>query len=95
MLPRCPPDLKWRACAAAGFLLASVGFSNADDLYGAAPPNINTYLDRLVRSYPDWIESHDNEYVVLKSGTKFAISDHRTNKSFTDLLERPDIDDMF
>jgi D-alanyl-D-alanine carboxypeptidase len=96
MLPRCTPYRKRRVCAAAGiFLLFSVGFSGAVELYGVPPPNINAYLDRLVRSYPDWIESHDNEYVVLKSGTKFAISNHRTNKSFTDLLEHPDIDDMF
>jgi hypothetical protein len=59
----------------------------ASELYGAPPPHINAYLDNLVKSYPDWIESHDNEYLVLKTGVKFAISDHKTNKSFDELIE--------
>ena len=67
----------------------------ASELYGAPPPHINAYLDNLVKSYPDWIESHDNEYLVLKTGVKFAISDHNTNKSFDELIEHPDVDDMF
>jgi hypothetical protein len=31
----------------------------------------------------------------MKNGWKFAISDHRDDKSFNELLEHPDIDDMF
>jgi hypothetical protein len=76
-------------------LLLSVGPGIADDRYGAPPPNINVYLDKLVRAYPDWIASSDGEYVVLKDGAKFAVSDHRTDKSFEELIEHPDIDDMF
>jgi hypothetical protein len=52
-------------------------------------------LDKLVSSYPDWIKGHDDEFVVLKSGIKLPISDHKINKSFEELLEHPDIDDMF
>lgn len=63
--------------------------------YGAPPPKLNIYLDRLVSSYPDWIDRYDAEYVILKNGSKFPISDHKTTKSFEELLERPDIDDMF
>jgi hypothetical protein len=77
------------------FILASVDPCNAEESYGAAPPDINAHLDRLVRSYPDWISDHDNEFLILKNGTKFPISDHRTNKSFDEPLESPDIDDMF
>ena len=65
------------------------------DLFGGPPLNISAYLDKLVSSYPDWIKSHDNEFVVMKSGIKLPISDHKTNKSFDELLEHPDIDDMF
>ena len=63
--------------------------------YGAAPDTIKDHLDRLVRSYPDQIAGHDNEFLVLKNGLKFRISDGRTNKTFRELLEGPDIDDMF
>ncbi|MGO9399445.1 MAG: M15 family metallopeptidase [Xanthobacteraceae bacterium] len=76
-------------------LLIAICPAWADDSYGAPPPDIRTHLDRLVHAYPDWIASADNEYVMLKNGARFAISDHRTNKSFDDLIEHPDIDDMF
>ena len=76
-------------------LLLSVGPAIADDRYGAPPPDINVYLDRLARAYPDWIASVSSDYVVLKNGAKFAVSDHRTDKTFEELIERPDIDDMF
>ena len=50
----------------------------AEELYGAAPKKIKEYLDRLVRSYPDKISSHDGEFLILKNGMKFRISDGRT-----------------
>ena len=95
MLPRCPPDLKCVCTIAGIFLLASVDFSGADELYGAPPPDLNAHLDKLVSSYPDWIQGYDKGYLILKTGTKFLLSDQRTNKSFEELLEQPDIDDMF
>ena len=87
-----------------GFLFAFATFafhalcivaSRAEDSYGAAPDNIKEHLDRLVRSYPDQIVGYDAEFLILKNGVKFRISDGRTNKTFQELLERPDIDDMF
>jgi hypothetical protein len=76
-------------------LLMSVGPGIAGDRYGAPPPDIAVYLDKLVRAYPDWIASADRDYVVLENGARFAVSDHRTDKSFEELIEHPDIDDMF
>lgn len=73
----------------------SVATSRAEGLYGATPKNIKEYLDRLVSSYPDKIDGYDSEYLILKNGLKFRISDGLTNKTFQELLERPDIDDMF
>jgi hypothetical protein len=93
---RGPTNLQRYVSVVSGFvLLASIGPGIADDRYGTPPPNIEVYLDRLVKAYPDWIASRDNDYVVLRNGAKFAISDHRANKSFDDLVEHPDIDDMF
>lgn len=67
----------------------------ADERYGAPPPELRLHLDRLVRSYPDWIAGADDQNVILKNGARLPISDHRTDKSFDQLLEHPDIDDMF
>lgn len=72
-----------------------VAASDAEELYGAASNNIKEYLDRLVSSYPDKIAGHDNEFLTLKNGIKLRISDRQTNKTFQELLEHPDIDDMF
>ncbi len=78
-------------------ILASISTHSisASELYGVPPPDINRYLDKLVKSYPDWIQGHDNESLIMKTGVKFAISDHKTSKSFDGLVEHPDIDDMF
>src|SRR5262245_29520093 len=67
----------------------------ADERYGAPPPNLRLYLDRLARSYPDWIARADDDIVILKNGARLPVSDHRTDKSFDELVEHPDIDDMF
>jgi hypothetical protein len=67
----------------------------ADDLYGAPPPDLKLHLDRLVAAYPDWIAGYDETHLIMRDGTKFVISDKLTNKSFDTLLEKPDIDDMF
>jgi hypothetical protein len=91
-----PTNRKRCVSVVSGFvLLTSIGPGIADERYGAPPPNIEIYLDRLVKAYPDWIASRDGEQVVLRNGARLAISDHRANKSFEDLLEQPDIDDMF
>jgi hypothetical protein len=90
------PSLKCTAFAVGGiFLIASIGAGFAEGAYGAPPSNLATYLAKLVNAYPAWIAGYDTEYLVLKNGVKFAISDRRANKSFEELIERPDVDDMF
>lgn len=69
--------------------------ASAADTYGAPPADLTTYLDQLVRAYPDWIASHDGARLVMKDGATFPVSDGLTNKSFDTLIEKPDIDDMF
>ena len=56
--------------------------SGADELYGAPPKDLNVYLERLVHYYSGTISRHDAEFLYLKDGTKFQISDHRTDKTF-------------
>src|SRR6185437_7945364 len=63
--------------------------------FGAPPAALNARLDRLVAAYPDFLRSHDGQWLVLKDGRRFAISDGRADKSFDETIEHPDIDDMF
>jgi hypothetical protein len=67
----------------------------ADGHYGAPPRDIDQHLARLKEVYPDVIQSYDRTKLVLKSGAELPVSDGRTDKSFEELLNHPDIDDMF
>ena len=67
----------------------------AEERYGAATSSLKEDLDRLVAAYPGTVAGHDNMFLTLKNGTRFRISDGRTDKTFQELLESPDIDDMF
>ena len=58
---------------------------------GAADPA----LDALVAAYPDHLAGYDEKHLVWKDGTRMAISDGRTGKSFDELLASPDIKDQF
>jgi D-alanyl-D-alanine carboxypeptidase len=69
--------------------------ASAKDRYGAPPPDLRPSLEKLARSYPDWIAAVDDDTVVLKNGTRLPVSDHRADKTFDELIEQPDIDDMF
>ena len=69
--------------------------TGAEERYGAAPSSLKGDLDRLVASYPATVAGHDGAFLALKNGTRFRISDGRTGKTFQELLESPDIDDMF
>ena len=63
--------------------------------YGAPPANLTAKLDKLVKAYPDFIASHDDKFLTLRDGRKFAISDGRTDKAFDEMVEHSDVDDMF
>ena len=75
-------------------LLASVS-GGAAGQYGAPPPDLKERLDALVAAYPDHLLSHDMKQITWRDGTKMPVSDGRTDKTFKELLNRPDIDDMF
>lgn len=85
-----------RAFLAALFTFIAAGIAVAGDgRYGAAPPDLDRYLTRLEAAYPNVIQGHDKTKLILKSGSTIALSDGRTDKSFDELLDNPDIDDMF
>ncbi len=80
---------------AAVILTATVAAARAQNPYGAPPADIGTRLAALVRAYPAAIAGVEGDFLVLRDGTRFKISDGRADKSFDQLLEHPDIDDMF
>ncbi len=63
--------------------------------FGAPPPDIRDRLDALVAAYPEHLISHDGKHITWSDGSKMPISDGRTDKTFQELLNAPDIDDMF
>ncbi|MGH9331068.1 MAG: M15 family metallopeptidase [Vicinamibacterales bacterium] len=52
-------------------------------------------LDALVAAYPDHLAGHEDNELIWKDGTRMPISDGVEGKSFDQLLDTADIDDMF
>src|ERR1700712_3731882 len=50
---------------------------------------------KLIKSYPDFFAGFSDNHLICKGGTKLLWDDGIKNKSFKDLLERPDLKDMF
>jgi len=55
------------------------------------PPSAKT----LLTAYPDFVKSYQNNYIILKDGTKLLWNDGIKSKSAKLLLDKPDIEDMF
>jgi len=49
----------------------------------------------LVRAYPDYLKSCRGNTLIWKDGTKMPYDDGKRGKSFDELLNRPDLEDMF
>jgi hypothetical protein len=65
---------------------------------GAGPALAQTLEQKaraLIRAYPDFLVSYDGANLVWKDGTKMPFGEGRPEKSLDDLLDRPDIADMF
>jgi hypothetical protein len=81
--------------ALAGLIAASPAFAAGKQTYGKGPEDILVHLERLKRAYPDVIAGYDQDAVRLANGMTLKVSDGRTDKTFEELLNSPDIDDMF
>jgi hypothetical protein len=84
-----------RVVALAIALAMTSAAARAQSIYGAPPADIDARLADLVRAYPDFIARVEDGNLVMRDGARFPISDGRGNKSFDELIEKPDIDDMF
>jgi len=54
----------------------------------------NRLLDALIQAYPEFLDRHEGNELVLKDGTRMAFDDG-VAKDFEKLLNEPDVEDMF
>ncbi len=55
----------------------------------------NPKIQKLLAAYPDQLQSINNNQVLWKDGTVMRFDDGINNKKFEQLLNSPDIEDMF
>ncbi len=63
-------------------------------LLAMTPASADT-LERLVKAYPDFLDRIENGELVWKDGARMPLSDGKAGKSADQLLDDPDLDDMF
>lgn len=63
--------------------------------FGRNPAELKPVLQRLVDAYPGTIAGFDAGALILKNGERLPLSDGDEGKSFEQMLDRPDIGDMF
>jgi hypothetical protein len=67
-------------------------------LAGLTQPATDSTADdvaALVKAYPDFLDRIENSDLVWKDGMRMRIDDRKDTKSFDELLNDPDIKDMF
>lgn len=64
-------------------------------LLSTMPAVADPTLEALVAAYPDQLAGHDGQDLIWKDGTRMPVADGRTNKTFEQLLDQPDIKDQF
>lgn len=88
----CSIKLAWAPLLASAICCGAAG---PDNQYGTAPSRIENHLRQLMAAYPTVVDRFDSQFLYLKNGTRYPISDGNTHKRFSELLAIPDIDDMF
>jgi hypothetical protein len=61
----------------------------------AIPVRADPAVDALVAAYPDHLSGIDGNDLIWRDGTRMPISDGSSNKTFEQLLDKPDIKDQF
>jgi hypothetical protein len=61
----------------------------------ATPACGDPALDALVAAYPDHIAAYNEKDVIWRDGSRGPISNRRSEKTFDQLLDNPDIKDQF
>ncbi|MDO3626604.1 M15 family metallopeptidase [Mucilaginibacter sp. BT774] len=64
-------------------------------LCASAQDSIPPAAKKLIKYYGNWVSGFSNNHLLFKDGTQLLWNDGLKNKSFKDLLEKPDLKDMF
>lgn len=59
------------------------------------PDTIPSGAQKLMATYPDFVKGYENNYLILRDGSKLLYDDGNTNKTYSQLLNNPDIEDQF
>ena len=57
--------------------------------------NIPPDVQKIIKSYPGFVSGFANNYLLFKDGSKLLWDDGIKNESVTQLLDKPDLKDMF
>lgn len=82
-----------KAAAAITVLGVSLGGAGLCETATVPPPNA-AELDALVKSYPDFLAGHDEQYLYWRDGERMPVSDGITGKSFDAKLRSASILDQ-
>src|SRR5436305_609267 len=76
-------------------MLTSVILSPFIPVTAPRADDVAAEMAALIRSYPEFLERVDGNELVWKDGTRMTIDDGRGAKSLDEMLDAPDIKDMF
>jgi hypothetical protein len=68
--------------------------SRAEELYGKSR-NIDARITGLINSYSNWISKREDNALILKTGSRLSPISDGKEKTFDELIEHPDVADMF
>jgi hypothetical protein len=76
-------------------LLLHLFCCNVNSLRAKTIDTIPPATKKLIKCYPDFVTGFADNHLIFKDGSKLLWDDGIKNKSFKDLLEKPDLKDMF
>lgn len=74
------------------FLILTILFITTCTFAQSAIPSATK---KLIQAYPDFVTGFTDNYLIFKDGTRVLWDDGIKNKSSKELLEKPDLKDMF
>jgi len=77
-----------------GLLLLFI-FLRCDDLSAQKIDAIPPAVKKLIACYPDFVSSYADNHLIFKDGSKLLWDDGIAGKSYQQLLDNPDLEDMF
>jgi hypothetical protein len=71
------------------------GITNNKKIVDIPGDSIPVMAKKLIENYKNYISSYSNNYLIFKDSSKLVWDDGKKNKSFQEVLNNPDVEDMF